>query len=989
MSSNNSRALTSHLLEGTVGDVKVVVDTDGKGLPSDINIDVDCLGETNACEYEVPGGDENFQVTERDLDGIVEITELRTCHDEEEEEVELEEGDEEGDEVKEGDEDEEEEGDEIEEEEEEVRINVELIDTPITITDASLMEIEPIHPDESIAVELTLPIAAHVAVAPTLNDTKNDTDDIDINDLGLVKNSSVIVTNNETTSNHTPDDTNITVVPVITTAMSTQNENENENENESESENENENGNGNKNGNGNGNENENKNENENEANNNNNNNNERFYALRKGKSTGNCIYLQYSHMAAQIQHFPDAQHAIFNDWKDAVAFIQNYHQLGSSTTNSSPSQLPNSSVPSSTQTNKRKSTDTDDAIANHPRKEAKHDTTITLNEKTAPLQNYPIVIPSQPEWESQVYVSVYNTDSWDVMYQSLKSFYAEAGNTDVPPGSRLGAWVVRQRKEYQSFIAGKESDMTQERVDKLQAVNFFFTSVKKALKFEQRVDEFIKFKEENDAFDPPSNTLLYKWIYSMRRKYRDIKDDKPVAGLDQLKIQRLDEIGFSWSNVKENRKQQKQQYVVQDQDTKPKAKKLPARISKKELRWTELFEQLKTYKEETGNFTVTRHGSTLGRWVSSQRLAYRKFKNGEIYSPIFNEDKIQKLIDIGFDFECKRGRKSGVEDASVWDEMYEEMQKFKEENGHCIPPTQPSTPLRRWVEKQRSEYKKIRAGEDSHLTLMRIQRLNDIGFSFEAKCKPKTWEERYDELVEFKAKFGHCKVPRLYNGLGKWVADQRQKYSKLTQDKKTNMTQEKAQKLTDLGMIWVVFKLPPKEERAVRKPWAERFQELLAFQNEHGHTVVPQHFPVLGHWVHTQRVHYKLMKQGRKSLMTPEQAFQLADIGFTFEVMPRKKSTIRQSLGNPYPHLPLIASAGETPEATEVARTFPRHQLTGANLDQMKDVSTPYHNTDESILYDNKDDVVPYPSRDDGTQYHNKDHGTAYGIDHTFDEYGI
>lgn len=265
---------------------------------------------------------------------------------------------------------------------------------------------------------------------------------------------------------------------------------------------------------------------------------------------------------------------------------------------------------------------------------------------------------------------------------------------------------------------------------------------------------------------------------------------------------------------------------------------------------------------------------------------------------------------------------------------------------------------------------------------MRIQRLNDIDFSFEAKCKPRTWEERYDELVEFKEKFGHCKVPRLYNGLGKWVADQRQKYSKLIQGKKTNMTQEKAQKLTDLRMIWVVFKLPPKEERAERKPWAERFQELLAFQSEHGHTVVPQHFPVLGHWVHTQRVHYKLMKQGRKSLMTPEQAFQLADIGFTFEVMPRKKNTVRQSLGNPYPHLPLIASAGDTPEVTEMVRTFPEHQLINANLDQLKDESAPYHNTDESMIYHNKDDGAPYQHRgdggpyqtqDDSAQYHNKD----------------
>jgi len=746
-----------------------------------------------------------------------------------------------------------------------------------------------------------------------------------------------------------------------------------------------------------------------------------FYALRKGKSTRNCIYLHYSHILEQLEEFPDAQHAIFDNWKDAVAFILTETEHLS--TNPPLLEAAGFSMSSLPQTEARKFA-SDDITDDEARERLKQDVTI-VNARTVPLQNHPIAIPSSSEWPSEVYVSVYNTDSWDLMYQSLKDFHAEAGDTDVPAGSRLGVWVARQRKEYQSYIAGKKSKLTEDKVEKLQAVNFLFTSVKKALQFEQRVDEFVKFKKDNGDVDPPSTSLLYKWIYSMRKKYRDMKEDRPVSGLDQLKIQKLDEIEFSWTGTKEIRKQQKQS-EVQSQETMPKAKKPPARISKKELRWDELFDQLKAYKKVHGNFTVTRHGSTLGRWVSAQRLAYRKLKNGEMYSPIFNEEKIQKLVEIGFDFECKRGRKSGVEDASVWDEFYEEMKKFKEEHGHCIPPTQPSTPLRRWMEKQRSEYKKIRAGEDSYLTLLRIQRLNDIGFSFEAKCKPKTWEERYEELVEFKANFGHCKVPRLYNGLGKWVADQRQKYSKLLQDKKTNMTPEKAQKLTDLGMIWVVFKLPPKEERAERKPWAERFQELLAFQNEHGHTVVPQHFPVLGHWVHTQRVHYKLMKQGRKSLMTPEQAFQLADIGFTFEVMPRKKSTVRQSLGNPYPHLPLIASAGDTLEVTEVAESVSRQQQPKVeNVKQMNDVSTPYQNTDETILYHDKDgttadqshndgtqyhrkddgtqyhrkddgtqyhrkdDGTQYHRKDDGTQYHRKDDGTVYGMGNAFEEYGI
>jgi hypothetical protein len=98
------------------------------------------------------------------------------------------------------------------------------------------------------------------------------------------------------------------------------------------------------------------------------------------------------------------------------------------------------------------------------------------------------------------------------------------------------------------------------------------------------------------------------------------------------------------------------------------------------------------------------------------------------------------------------------------------------------------------------------------------------------------------------------------------------------------MTPQQAKKLDDLSMVWSIKKQPPPEKRADPKPWSHRFQELLDFKEEYGHTSVPRDYPVLGLWARSQRVNYKLMKQGRKTPMTPEQALQLADIGFTFFV---------------------------------------------------------------------------------------------------------
>lgn len=53
--------------------------------------------------------------------------------------------------------------------------------------------------------------------------------------------------------------------------------------------------------------------------------------------------------------------------------------------------------------------------------------------------------------------------------------------------------------------------------------------------------------------------------------------------------------------------------------------------------------------------------------------------------------------------------------------------------------------------------------------------------------------------------------------------------------------------------------------------------------------VVPQFYGPLGGFVHQQRSQYKLLKKGRKSTMTPERLMKLTDIGFVFEVKPRKK----------------------------------------------------------------------------------------------------
>ena len=79
---------------------------------------------------------------------------------------------------------------------------------------------------------------------------------------------------------------------------------------------------------------------------------------------------------------------------------------------------------------------------------------------------------------------------------------------------------------------------------------------------------------------------------------------------------------------------------------------------------------------------------------------------------------------------------------------------------------------------------------------------------------------------------------------------------------------------------------PDGEEEAVtkkeRKPWDERYQELVDYRNANGHVNV--HWKTsLGNWVNAQRMEYRKMQKGEKSIMTDERATKLTELGMVWE----------------------------------------------------------------------------------------------------------
>lgn len=66
--------------------------------------------------------------------------------------------------------------------------------------------------------------------------------------------------------------------------------------------------------------------------------------------------------------------------------------------------------------------------------------------------------------------------SWNIKYEELKQFHAQQGHCDVPTkykeNQALGRWVSTQRSEFKKFQEGRSKHMTNERIDKLNRLQF-------------------------------------------------------------------------------------------------------------------------------------------------------------------------------------------------------------------------------------------------------------------------------------------------------------------------------------------------------------------------------------------------------------------------------------------------------------------------------------------------------------------------------------
>ena len=139
-----------------------------------------------------------------------------------------------------------------------------------------------------------------------------------------------------------------------------------------------------------------------------------------------------------------------------------------------------------------------------------------------------------------------------------------------------------------------------------------------------------------------------------------------------------------------------------------------------------------------------------------------------------------------------------------------------------------------WTKRQRYQYKLLQDGKHSTLTEDRMSALNRLGFVWQSHNA--VWMERYNDLIAFRAKHGHCKVPTKYPAnpqLAVWVKCQRRQFKLFFQGQRSHMTVQRAKMLAKADFVFNPRNL--KDGAELTKQQVLMLEAMNAQQQQHQH----------------------------------------------------------------------------------------------------------------------------------------------------------
>ena len=155
----------------------------------------------------------------------------------------------------------------------------------------------------------------------------------------------------------------------------------------------------------------------------------------------------------------------------------------------------------------------------------------------------------------------------------------------------------------------------------------------------------------------------------------------------------------------------------------------------------ERFQELVHYSSGYGHCRIpctNKENPGLARWVQSLRAAYKeKKKRGNSYYGQLTDERMAQLEGIGFEWSVQAPKAS-------WDTRFEQLVKFKQENGHCrvVRSYIKNPALGEWVHRQRY------LAHKNQLDPEKVQQLTDLGFEIWVRTQGKSWDDHFEMLLE-------------------------------------------------------------------------------------------------------------------------------------------------------------------------------------------------------------------------------------------------
>ena len=260
--------------------------------------------------------------------------------------------------------------------------------------------------------------------------------------------------------------------------------------------------------------------------------------------------------------------------------------------------------------------------------------------------------------------------------------------------------------------------------------------------------------------------------------------------------------------------------------------------------WDTAYNELVFYYEKYGHtiiFGEDREYSKLYVWCNKQRYLYSK--------GMLSKDKIEKLNLIDFPWDLKFAR---------WMINYNKLLHFYKVNKSTKVPKSFDANLTHWCNMQRMN-------KDS-LSEIQVKLLNEIDFKW--NVLDEEFEDKINELLEYKAEYGDLLVPRRYPKnpkLANWVQRIRSPKDKAI------LSEYKINRLNQIGFVWNVEDYN----------WNLRFKELSDYYKEinyKGGRVSSYPNSKLRSWIGRQRLSFI---EGK---LSPERIEKLKSINFMFVI---------------------------------------------------------------------------------------------------------